>query len=342
MADSQPRIKRQLESLLKKEGKVPSVVDCVIFKSREDAKHWISINHSGPQDGKGQISWNAEQKERFSGGLSIGIQALDLLSSKTLINNDDKGQINKTTLDRVLEYKKVREKLSITKNGEHFIFGNIDSLKQVTLALKNLRVDAVYTAQKGIDFVERALELKLGDETFKHAVGSGAEFDDGSSPASKERSDEATGLETDREKEAENISNRRVRNDSASSRSRRSPTQRLTVFGGSLSLKLGHINNLYRDIEEIYLLYKNGRVKFSDDFIVIFRMSLRMLAETAANEKGKDLATYLREYFDEAKELSQKMKKRRCQVRASTRGKLLSFFKQELTITLAQEMRNRL
>lgn len=304
LADSEPRIKKKFDSLLKKRGAVPSEADCVIFKSRDDAKHWISINHSGPQDGKGQIAWDSEQKNRFEGNFTIGLQALDKLLHDRLIYDHDKTLVNKTTLDRLLSYKKVKELLAISKNGDHFSFGKMSELKKVVLALREKKVDVVYTAEKGLKFVqnilseenaaashndkEKTTQERVGDKAYDSGTGDYSSDLEHNSDHANNKEDESTG-------------------ESVASRTRRKESQGLTAFGGSLSLKAGHINNLYRDIEYLYNSYqndkKNARKKFSEDFIVIFRMSLRMLAEAACKDidENKQLAPFLKDNFDKAK-----------------------------------------
>ena len=304
LAGSEPRIKKKFDSLLKKRGTVPSEVDCVIFKSRDDAKHWISINHSGPQDGKGQIGWNSEQKDRFEGNFTIGLQALDKLLHDRHIYEHDKSLINKTTLDRLLSYKKVKELLAITKNGDHFSFGKMSDLKRVVLALREKKVDVVYTAEKGIKFVQNILseENSIVDHNEK---GGFSREEVGDKAYNSEKDD----YSADSENNADYADNKEdeITNEPAVSRTRRKQSQGLTVFGGSLSLRAGHINNLYRDIEYLYALYqddkKKGKKNFSEDFVVIFRMSLRMLAETAGKDidRNKGLDSFLKENFEQAK-----------------------------------------
>jgi|TARA_R100000365_G_C2744012_1_gene72752 hypothetical protein len=315
LAGSEPRIKKKFDSLLKKRGTVPSEVDCVIFKSRDDAKHWISINHNGPQDGKGQIAWNSEQKDRFEGNFTIGLQALDKLLHENLIYEHDKSLVNKTTLDRLLSYRKVKELLAISKSGDHFSFGRMSELKKVVLALREKKVDVVYTAEKGFGFVQNILTEKSVpdnpiDQEYDNQYGVGDKDADSNEDAdadaggySYDRSDSDGNTDYGGGEKEGSVKDR----DSAETRTRRKKSKGLTVFGGSLSLKAGHINNLYRDIEYLYNSYqddkKNDRKKFSEDFIVIFRMSLRMLAEAACKDidGSKQLASFLKDNFDKAK-----------------------------------------
>jgi hypothetical protein len=79
------------------------------------------------------------------------------------------------------------------------------------------------------------------------------------------------------------------------------------IFGGNLSLKKGKVNDLYRDICTLYEYYNSDNASFSDSFVVIIRMALRLLVETASGElRSKAMADYIKKYFSDArKNLSQ-------------------------------------
>lgn len=244
LADSEPKVRKKIDAILKKDGVIPSEVSCVIFKNRKDANHWISVNHNGPQDGKGQIAWDSEQKNRFEGKFTVGLQALDLLSHRKMISNDDKLRVNKTTLDRLLSYKKVKEKLAIVKNGELFSFGWLDGLSKVVLSLRDEKVDVVYTAEKGIAFAEKALDGDSNDiESVKNSVdnvsfngeGSGKngsnELDDGGKVNSYEAEDNQNYGKQN------NTENLEVEKKAVFPRTRRKNASGLKVFGGPLSLQ---------------------------------------------------------------------------------------------------------
>jgi hypothetical protein len=271
LADAFPKIQKRIDTVLKHPGVAPTEVGCVVFSDRNAAKHWISINHGGEQEGRGQITWNPEQKDRFERKPSIGLEALDLLTHKNLLTPSDKSLVNKSTLDRLLSYKEVKSDLSIFKKGDHFAFGNIDHLQKTVLNLRGKTVDEVYTATKGKKFVQEAIAspgATPANTGGNSATGSGNSPDGGPGQGS---------------------------------RSRRIKKPSLPVFGGKLFLKTGHVNNLYRDVESLHDFYQTERSRLSADFIVIIRMSLRMLAETAARDTKKDLKDYLTEHFDAAK-----------------------------------------
>ena len=77
-------------------------------------------------------------------------------------------------------------------------------------------------------------------------------------------------------------------------------------FGGVLSLKAGHVNNIYSDLRE--LSKSMGKKPYSDDFPTLIRMGLRMLCEIAAGSQ-KNLPVWIQNNFDKAKkELNQDAK----------------------------------
>lgn len=323
LCDSEPRLRKKVDALLRRNGTAPAEVDCVIFKSRENAKHWISVNHSGLQDGKGQIPWDAEQKNRFEGKYTIGLQALDVLMYEKLIDSQDKLRIKKSTLDRVLEYSAVKSKLSIVKRGDNYSFNDIDSLARVTLALRDKRVDLVYTSEKGIAFINSVLARGThdGDESsFGGTYDPANESSPESNSGGKNSSGSGTGV--DRSDEEGSAGGERA-SEQNPNRSKRKKGAGLAAFGGALSLKPGHINNIYRDIEALYEAYRSKKVTLSDDFIVIFRMSLRMLAETAAQEIRKELKSYLTENYDRAKSTLDQNQKTSLSNQGVDKGKII-------------------
>ena len=79
------------------------------------------------------------------------------------------------------------------------------------------------------------------------------------------------------------------------------------IFGVMLSLKSGQVNNLYRDVCELYSFWRekkqnpNPSKRLSQTFPSLIRMSLRLLVETAANDENLKIDSYLKKYFEDAK-----------------------------------------
>lgn len=271
LADFIPKIRKKIDGILKMPGSFPTELNCVIFENRESARHWISINHGGQQGGRGQINWDAEQATRFESKTSIAMEALDLLSNQGLISEEDKEELNKSTLDRFLSYKDTKSRLCISKNGNHYSFGDINNLKNAVLHLRGKAVKKVYTADDGKEFLN-AVMTSQEPETYENRQKNTSDSSDNSNTYGNN-----------------------------GRRSRRTQKPGLLVFGGKLSLQRCQANNLYLDIEFLYKIYLKNKDALSADFVVLFRMSLRILAETAAKEVKKDLDDYVNENFDQAK-----------------------------------------
>jgi len=73
-------------------------------------------------------------------------------------------------------------------------------------------------------------------------------------------------------------------------------------FGKTLYLKIGDVNDLYRDIDALYNYHSDPKNVTSDSFIALIRMSLRLICETAAKEEGfPSIDGYINKNFDKAK-----------------------------------------
>lgn len=73
-------------------------------------------------------------------------------------------------------------------------------------------------------------------------------------------------------------------------------------FGEKLILKTGNVNNLYSDILALYSIVENDKNKFSPCVHGLFRMSLRLLCETASRDLGlTDIKDYIQKYYPSAK-----------------------------------------
>lgn len=73
------------------------------------------------------------------------------------------------------------------------------------------------------------------------------------------------------------------------------------IFGGALYLKPGEVSNLYRAIEDLYVFYTDNKATLSPLFTAIIRMSLRLLAEAAAQGASTPMGDFIKENFDAAK-----------------------------------------
>lgn len=77
---------------------------------------------------------------------------------------------------------------------------------------------------------------------------------------------------------------------------------KIPFFGSVLILKPGDVNNLYSDIQLLYNTVQNEKKTYSACIHGLFRMSLRLLCETAARDLGyTDIKDYIGRYYKPAK-----------------------------------------
>lgn len=81
----------------------------------------------------------------------------------------------------------------------------------------------------------------------------------------------------------------------------RTKKKHTALFGGVLYLKAGQISDLYRDIFDLYEYYQQKKDHFSQYFPSLIRMSMRLLVEAAASDKGETMSNYLKSNFKKAK-----------------------------------------
>jgi len=207
-------------------------VECVVFQSRSSIRHWLEINHSGELDGRGQISWSSEQKQRFNGAKTIGLLAKEKLRDENLITEDQFDSVNVTTLTRLLSSKPGKIALSIEKKNRNIIFRDLSVLSRVYKSLIGKSVKEVYHKEDRKKFLSEVL-------------GGKAVF----------------------------------LNKTQSRKTQRIKGEDRPIFGEILVLKSGLVNNIYRDICEIY-----EKSKGTGHYIEILGFSMRLILDVAARE----------------------------------------------------------
>lgn len=196
-------------------------VDCAVFNSRKDTNHWLEINHVGEQDGKGQITWDSEQKQRFLGEKSIGLLAKERLLQEGKITEKEFQSANITTLDRLLSSKPGKTALSIFTAPDSTAFNDIDSLEKVYKALIGKSVKEVYHDNDRKNFLLGVLGTLEAKDT--------------------------------------STTNPSANKNKRNNKTRRTSTKNEIIFGEVLNLKKSIVNDIYLDICNIYELHqKNG------------------------------------------------------------------------------------
>lgn len=224
-----------------------SKVECVVFNTRSDTRHWLEINHGGELDGRGQINWDAVQKQRFLGDVSIALLAKEKLLSENRINQQEFDSMNITTLDRLLSSKPGKTVLAITTNSNETKFNDLDSLEKVYKELVGKSVKVVYHDEDRKDFLTNVLgtleprDLSVLDNSI-------------------------------------NIGKKKTR------KTARTSSKNEVIFGEVLNLKKSIVNDIYLDICNIY---ERIHQKDERGCVEILGFSLRLILDVAAKEYFK-------------------------------------------------------
>ncbi len=84
-------------------------------------------------------------------------------------------------------------------------------------------------------------------------------------------------------------------------KTKRQNSKKNILFGGSIRLKDGVTNDLYRDIADLYHYYEKNKDKLSNTFPNLIRMALRLLIDSTKTNQKEDINEYIKSYFDDGK-----------------------------------------
>ena len=119
LADSDlapPRHRKTFEKLATEWSPITNV-SAVVFNDRDTLRLWLDRTHSGPQSGVGRKSWDAEQKQRFSGGTKnkLAQAVLDYAEAEKMITKEER-QGKLTTAQRFLSPEAFQETLGLDQS----------------------------------------------------------------------------------------------------------------------------------------------------------------------------------------------------------------------------------
>lgn len=103
-----------------------SEVDCAVFTDPQDADHWITLRHSGEQQGAGVVKWGSKEiqrhKARVGGPIDISLQALDAVREAGLVTEEQVGaRFPVTSLRRLLRDPVVRFAVGLDLNAGELV-----------------------------------------------------------------------------------------------------------------------------------------------------------------------------------------------------------------------------
>lgn len=119
---------RKIKGLLSSNPELPQTVDCVIYQQHDEGyEHWVSLKHTGANDGVGRVQWKGQEVDRHwakHGATSFGNQLITFITKEPNIRSSIKSNTSKlkiTNINRLLGDPAVRKRLSLhTVTGSLF------------------------------------------------------------------------------------------------------------------------------------------------------------------------------------------------------------------------------
>ncbi len=105
-------------------SKLSREINCSIFLSREEAKHWIDLRHTGENGGVGIVPWDGIQTHRFR-GQSPAFQAIEFAKNSDYLDEETRKKLPKiaiTNIERILGTTEARPYLGIDIKNNELIF----------------------------------------------------------------------------------------------------------------------------------------------------------------------------------------------------------------------------
>ena len=146
---------------------MPDTVRCYVFASLEQANYWITLKHTGKNNGAGIVPWSRVQSQRqaMSSVTAAPDKSMMLVEWLTKTNHLEDVNINTyediantTTLNRLLDDKYVLEKFCLSYNNEFSSSNEKFSVQCICMVInelnsKKLPVQKVYDADARKSYV---------------------------------------------------------------------------------------------------------------------------------------------------------------------------------------------
>lgn len=140
---------------------------CSVFESREEAKHWIELRHTGENSGVGIVPWDGVQTQRFRGS-SPSLQAVEAVRNSEYIDDTTRSKLPKiaiTNIERVLNTPEARDIIGIDIKNNELTFKEPDEVviprlaKLVSdIANKKKRVTHLDSKEQRVDYAKEVAE----------------------------------------------------------------------------------------------------------------------------------------------------------------------------------------
>ena len=132
LAEVRPASANAFKTLSAKATHKPTAIDCAVVANRDEAAHWLTLRHTGENQGAGVVPWSAEQTQGFSGRSGshayAAVNFADAIEAAYAGNKDilaDLATVRSerlTTLGRLIQDPDVRKALGMVleKEGVRF------------------------------------------------------------------------------------------------------------------------------------------------------------------------------------------------------------------------------
>jgi hypothetical protein len=153
-----PAVIKKLRQLNKEYQLSPvESLNCVVL-TRDEARHWIELRHTGENAGAGLVGWSYDQSTRWkarTGKAGLHTQALDFLEGRGDLSIEVRENLPSTTFKRLIGTPEVRSKLGIGwAKGRFEVLGDEKLVARALmhivndLASKHTKVSDVYTQKQ--------------------------------------------------------------------------------------------------------------------------------------------------------------------------------------------------
>jgi len=263
-------------------GKLSREINCSVFSSREEAKHWIYLRHTGQNGGIGIVTWDATQTHRFR-GKSPALQAIEFVKDSDYLDAETKKKLPKiaiSNIERILGTTDARPYLGIDVKDKQLIFKAPE--EEVMAHLATLVSDV---ANKRIT----VRDLDTPEQRTEYAKEVASRSIEKPTPQPDTSSDSSAGK--------------------VSSPSKRIPHDRKTLLPPPSRLKLTiphtRINKIYHELQNLDVnkfvnscsVMLRVFVELSvDDYAERQGISLNKIIDARTNAKGEHLAAYKVEF----------------------------------------------
>ncbi len=149
-----PKDQKRWQHLAEKFAQKPiDTISCSLFDDEKELDHWVTIRHTGQNEGMGLVEWGAEEKDRYStrhGQRSPAGQILDFVDKCGLLSDAAKQSKKEviSNLVRLISSPVLREKVGISiSDGKVQMMYPVDEVaKSLTHIVEDLKTEKIKVA----------------------------------------------------------------------------------------------------------------------------------------------------------------------------------------------------